>query len=56
MTDGDIKKYSLSRLLLSQIDHTVDAGFEREVAVEVAKKMGSEARGIFVPYDVLTRD
>lgn len=56
MTDGDIKKYSLSRLLLSQIDHTVDAGFEREVAAEVAKKMGSEARGIFVPYDVLTRD
>ena len=56
MSEKDHKRYSWRKAILSLVDDNVDAGFERELSEEVAKRTGKSASGIYVPYDVLTRD
>lgn len=51
------KSYSMSRAILGMADGMLNkskfAGFERECSDEIAKRTGGEAKGIFVPYDLL---
>lgn len=53
MSKKEVQKYSFLRAIRSMIPDLREAsGFERECSDAVAKKLGREARGIFVPYDV----
>lgn len=55
LTDDEVKKYSLSRALLSMLPGSgVDAGYERELSDEVARLNKRSANGIFVPHDILS--
>lgn len=55
-TDKEVESYSLMRALDAAATGKWDkAGVEREMSVAVANKLGKEARGIFVPHDVLLR-
>lgn len=55
-TQKEAKEYSFLRAIQAQIPGlNVEAGFEREVARELAKQCGREAEGIFVPADVMFR-
>lgn len=54
MTPRDLKKYSLCRMILSQSDPSVEAGFEREISQDVAKLAGRAPKGLFVPFDVVS--
>lgn len=48
-------KFSLGRLIASHFDKTVDAGFEREVQPDLAKRAGRTAEGVFVPMELFER-
>lgn len=48
-------RFSLGRLIASQFDPTVDAGFEREVQPDLAKRAGRSAKGVFVPMELFER-
>ncbi len=54
MTGKEVKRYSLLRAIQAQLGGRVDAGFERECSEAVAKQLGKSARGMFVPWDVVT--
>ncbi|NCC88195.1 MAG: phage major capsid protein [Clostridia bacterium] len=55
LTDKELKRYSLSRALLSTMPGSrIDAGYERELSQEVEKQYGRSANGIYIPHDVLT--
>ena len=57
LTNREIRNFSFTRAILAQAKNDWrDAGFERECSRAVEKKLGKSARGIFVPYDVQTRD
>lgn len=47
--------FSLSRLIASQLDRGVDAGFEREVQAELATRAGKAAQGLYVPMEIFER-
>lgn len=52
------KQYSFLRAVQAQMQGqgvNVDAGLEREVSQAIAKAMGREAEGIFIPPDVMFR-
>ncbi len=50
-------KYSIRNLILSQIPNTgVRAEYEREISNAVVSKTGRAPRGLFLPYDLQTRD
>ena len=50
----EMKQYSFLRAVQAQIPGlNVDAGFEREVGAALAKLLGREAEGIFIPTDVM---
>lgn len=54
MTDKEIKRFSFRRAILGQYkDSGVDCGYEREMSDAYAKQIGKDARGIFVPPDVI---
>lgn len=54
LSDGDVKRYSLINAVRASITgNWKDAGFEREVSVALADKMGKDARGFYVNYEVL---
>ena len=56
MTPKEVKRYSWSKAILSLDPNAkVDASFEREASAEVAKALGREPRGIFIPHDVQER-
>jgi HK97 family phage major capsid protein len=57
LTKAEVKRYSLGRALVAQLTGDWrEAGFERECSEAVAKIMGKQAEGIFLPPDVFRRD
>ena len=56
VTEKEAKRYSLMRALNAAVTGDwKDAGFERELSIAVADKVGKEARGFYVPHDMLMR-
>ncbi len=54
MSESEVRKFSFARAILSQVkDSGVKADFERECSDAFAKKIGKDARGMFVPPDVI---
>ncbi len=54
LSDDETKRYSLLSAVRAQISgNWKNAGFEREVSIALADKMGKDARGFFVNYEVL---
>lgn len=54
LNDKEKREYSFLRALnAAATGNWSGAGFERECAEAVAKKLGKEARGFFIPHDVL---
>ena len=57
LSQKEKSKYSIRNLILSQIPNTgVRADFEREVSNAVVSKTGRAPRGLYLPYDLQTRD
>jgi HK97 family phage major capsid protein len=55
-TQREVKAYSFMRALQAQMPGAnVDAGLEREVSQAIAKLMGREAEGFFIPPDAMFR-
>ena len=51
--DTEIRsRFNLGRLIGSLLDPHVDAGFEREVQGELAKRAGRPAQGVYVPTEI----
>jgi HK97 family phage major capsid protein len=54
VTPAQMKRYSVMNALRSLAgNHTVDAGFEREVSQELAKERGKAATGLIIPFAAL---
>lgn len=54
LSPRDLQRYSISRAIMSQIPGSgVDASFERACHSEIQKRLGTAARGLLVPYDVM---
>lgn len=57
LTEKEVKNFSLHRLIRSQMPGVKeDAGYEKELSQEVAKRLGTSPQGFYVPGDVLKRD
>jgi len=57
LTEKEVRKYSLIRLIGSMVPNAgIEAGFEREMSSEIAKRLGRPARGAFIPNDIQRRD
>lgn len=54
LSKTEVRRYSLLRAIQAQLGGRVDAGFERECSEAVAKQLGKSARGMFVPWDIMT--
>lgn len=53
MTDDERRSYSLVRALNAAVTgNWRDAGFEREVSVELSRRMGRDSNGFFMPTDI----
>ena len=53
LSEREVKSYSFLRAIRSMLPHDgVDAGFEQECSRAVAKRIGRDPKGIFVPWDV----
>lgn len=51
--DNEIRsKFSVTRAIAAASGLGVDAGFEREIQVELAKRAGRQAEGLFIPAEV----
>ncbi len=49
----DLGEYSLFRAISASLDNNWErAGFERECSVEIAKRLGEDPKGFYVPWDV----
>ncbi|WP_281629185.1 phage major capsid protein [Vibrio sp. St2] len=56
LTESDVRSYSLVRAVrASASGKWKNAGFEREVSMALADKMGKDARGFYVNYEVLSQ-
>ncbi|MCL1124232.1 phage major capsid protein [Shewanella surugensis] len=56
LSDKDVRQYSLISAVRASITGKWDkAGLEREVSVALADKMGKDARGFYVNYEVLSQ-
>lgn len=56
LNDKDVRRYSLINAVRASITgNWKGAGFEREVSVALADKMGKDARGFYVNYEVLAQ-
>ncbi|MGI2068113.1 phage major capsid protein [Shewanella sp. MF08487] len=56
LNDKDVRRYSLINAVRASITgNWKGAGFEREVSVALADKMGKDARGFYVNYEVLSQ-
>lgn len=54
VTQKEAKQFSFMRAIRAQIPQmNEDAGFEREVSRELAKRLGREAEGFYIPSDVM---
>jgi len=57
MSESEVKEYSFSRALVAAITGDWSkAGLEREASNAVAKMLGKDSRGFYVPHQVLQRD
>ena len=57
MSDKEVKEYRILRAINAMLHHDWSkAPFEKEASDAVAKRLGKQPQGFFVPYDVLTRD
>lgn len=55
LTGAEVRKYSfLKAVRASMSKDWRGAEFERECSMEIAKKVGSEPRSFFLPYDIMT--
>ena len=55
MSDKEIKSYSILRLIRAQVENTPQiASLEMEASRAVAKMLGKEPEGHFIPWDVLS--
>lgn len=55
MSVSEQRRYSLMRAIRASASNSWrEAEFELEVSNQVAKQLGREARGFFIPYDILT--
>lgn len=53
LSEREVKSYSFLRAIRSMLPHdSVEAGFEQECSRAVAKRLGRDPKGIFVPWDV----
>ncbi|WP_243756191.1 phage major capsid protein [Shewanella sp. BF02_Schw] len=56
LSDKDVRRYSLINAVRASITgNWKGAGLEREVSVALADKMGKDARGFYVNYEVLSQ-
>lgn len=56
LSSGEIRSFSMVRAIQAIVKNDwSDAGFERECSRTVARKLGKETQGFFIPADVLTR-
>ena len=55
MTEKETKRYSIMRAIRRLAEMDVDDGFEKECSDAVAKKLGKETRGFFVPFEIMER-
>jgi HK97 family phage major capsid protein len=54
--DSELRtKFSVSRAIASAAGLDVDAGFEREMQVELAKRAGRKPEGVFIPTECFER-
>ena len=57
MNEEEVREYSLIRMIRAMLKHGDNwrqaAGFEAELSDEVAKRMGKDPRGAFIPRDVM---
>ena len=55
LTPREVKRYSLLRLMRGLAGESLEktAPFEYELSVEIAERLGKDAQGAFVPYDIL---
>ncbi len=55
LSEKDLKRYSLMNVVrgLATGNFNKFAGFEREVSDAMAERMGKDAQGLFVPYEVM---
>jgi HK97 family phage major capsid protein len=51
--DGELRSFRLTRLLASSFDPSVDAGRERELCQETARRAGRSTEGFLVPFGAL---
>ena len=57
MNQGEVQRYSLMKALRAcETGDWSGAELEREASLAVADKLGKDARGFYVPYDVQQRD
>ena len=57
MNESELKSYSFGKALRASITGDwKDAGLELEASRAVAKALGQESRGFYVPHDILKRD
>jgi len=60
MTDKEVRRFSMFRALNAMVTKTPEArnaaAFEYECSRAYAEKVGKDPQGVFVPYDVLSRD
>jgi hypothetical protein len=49
------KEYSLHRVITALMENRALDGYEGEVAQELEHQLGRRAKGVYVPFDVLTR-
>ena len=53
MSEEQVERYSLFRAINAQVTgNWDDAQFERECSLEIADRLGKEARGLYIPYEV----
>lgn len=50
--DAECRKFSITRAIASQLGADVDAGREREISQEIARRTGQTFQGIAVPMEV----
>lgn len=56
VSEKEAQRYSLMRALNASVTGDWEkAGFERELSIAVADELGKEARGFYVPHDMLGR-
>ncbi len=57
MSKDEVQNYSLMRAIQASVSGNWDkAGLEQECSIAIADKLGKDARGFYVPFNIQTRD